>query len=192
MKKLLWCVPVAIALLTLSCSTGWKIYSDDMFHGKRLLQEEEYAEARTDFLRAADAQKWPSAYAFAATASYKMGDLASAERYIGEAERLDGKDYSYVRVLGYKALTLLREGKEREGRETLQRYAQILRSISSPKSATQIEIWMRQQPMDLPGLEKLIDQQVYRYESDIEQYQETGTGFYNRPGNFRGGPSVVP
>ena len=27
-------------------------------------------------MKAAEAQKWPSAYAFAATASYKMGDLA--------------------------------------------------------------------------------------------------------------------
>ena len=192
MKKLLWCMPVAMALLSLSCSTGWNIYSDDMFHGKRLLQEEEYGEARTDFLRAAEAQKWPSAYAFAATASYKMGDLAGAEQYVAEAERLDGKDYSYVRVLGYKALTLLRQGKEREGREALQRYAQTLRSISSPKGARQIEIWMKQQQMDLAGLERMIDQQVGQYESDIEQYQSTGTGFYNRPGNYRGGPSIVP
>ncbi|MGD0236118.1 MAG: hypothetical protein ABSC55_16485 [Syntrophorhabdales bacterium] len=191
MKKFLWYIPVIAALLSVSCSTPWSTYSDDMFHGKRLLRDEEYGEARADFLKAAEAQKWPSAYALAATASYKMGDLASAEQYIMEAERLDGKDYSYVRVLGYKALILLKEGKEMEGREALQRYAQTLRSISSPKGARQIEIWMRRQPMDLAGLEKLIDDQVYQYESDIEQYQSTGTGFYNKAPNFRVGPSTV-
>ncbi len=155
------------------------------------MREQEYAAARIDFVKAAEAQKWPSAYAFAATASYKMGDLAGAERYVMEAERLDGTDYSYVRTIGYKSLILLKEGKEKEGLEALQQYAQVLRSISSPKGARQIEIWMRQQPMDLPALEKMIDEQVYQYESDIEQWQETGTGFYNRSGNFRAGPSIV-
>jgi tetratricopeptide (TPR) repeat protein len=188
MKKQLWYMPAAIALLSLSCSTEWNIYSGDMFHGKRLLRDEDFAAARNDFLRAAEAQRWPSAYAFAATASYKMGDLASAEQYIAEAERLDGKDYSYVRVLGYKALTLLKQGNEEEGQEVLQQYAWVLRSISSPMGARQIEIWIRQQHMDLPELEKLIDQQVGQYESDIEQYQSTGTGFYQRSGSFRWGP----
>jgi hypothetical protein len=192
MKKVLWCVPVVVALLSLSCSPQWNMYADNMFHGKRLLREDDYANARADFVKAAETQKWPSAYAFAATASYKMGDLASAERYVMEAERLDGKDYSYVRVLGYKALIFLKEGKEKEGREVLQQYAQILRYISSPTGARQIEVWMKQQYMDLPALEKLIDQQVYQYESDIEQWLSTGTGFYQRRGNFRGGPSINP
>ena len=192
MKKMLFCIPALLALLSLSCSSSWNAYSDDMFHGKRLLREDDYADARIDFLKAAEAQKWPSAYAFAATASYKMGDLASAEQYLAVAERLDGGDYSYVRVLGYKALTLLKQGKENEGREVLQQYARILYSISSPMGAKQIDVWMRQQPMDLPMLEKLIDQQVGLYESDIEQYQSTGAGFYQRRGNFRVGPSITP
>ncbi len=193
MKRLIWCIPViGIALLSFSCSTPWSVYSDDMFHGKRLLQEDEYAEARADFVRAAEAQKWPAAYAFAATASYKMGDLPAAERYIAEAERLDGRDYSYLRVLGYKSLIFLKEGKEGEGRQVLERYANLLRSASSPKGATSIRVWMKQQNTDLPALEKMIDQQVSQYESDIEQYQSTGTGFYNRQGNYRGGPSITP
>jgi hypothetical protein len=194
MKKIIWPVPVMVALLSLSCatSTSWNIYAENMFHGKRLLREQEYAAARIDFVRAAEAQKWPSAYAFAATASYKMGDLVGAEGYVMEAERLSERDYSYVRALGYKSLILLKEGKEKEGLEALQQYAQVLRTISSPKGARQIEIWMKQQPMDLPGLEKMIDEQVYQYESDIEQWQETGTGFYQRRGNFRVGPSIIP
>ena len=192
MKPIRLCIAAMIALLSLACSSSWNTYSDDMFHGKRLLREEDFANARIDFLKAAEAQRWPSAYAFAATASYKMGDLAGAEQYIAEAERLDGKDYSYVRVLGYKALILLKRGKEEEGQEVLRQYAQVLRSISSPMGARQIEIWMRQQQTDLPGLEKLIDQQVGLYESDVEQYQSTGTGFYQRRGGFRGGPSIAP
>jgi tetratricopeptide (TPR) repeat protein len=192
MKKCMWCLCIGLALLSFSCTTRWSVYSDDMFHGKRLLQEEEYAAARQDFVRAAEAQKWPAAYAFAATASYKMGDLTGSERYIAEAERLNGNDYSYLRVLGYKSLILLKEGKENEGREALQQYARLLRSTSSPKGATQIDSWMKQQSGDLPRLEKMIDEQVSRYESDIEQYQSTGTGFYNRQGNYRGGPSIIP
>ena len=192
MKRLIWCILVGVALFSFSCSTPWSVYSDDMFHGKRLLREDEYAEARAHFVRAAEAQKWPAAYAFAATASYKMGDLPAAERYVSEAERLDGKDYSYLRVLGYKSLTFLKEGKEQEGRDTLQRYANLLRSASSPKGATSIQVWMRRQHTDLPALERMIDEQVSQYESDIEQYQSTGTGFYNRTGNYRGGLSINP
>lgn len=191
MKKVLWCVSVTIGLLSLSCSTSWNRYAEDMFHGKRLLQDQEYAEARADFVKAAEAQRWPAAYAFAATASYKMGDLASAERYAIEAERLDGKDYSYVRTVGYKSLILLKEGKKEEGLNALKQYAQVLSSTSSPKGARQIETWTRQQPMDLAGLEELIDEQAGRYESDIEQFQGTGTGFYNKPGMSRPAPSIV-
>ncbi|MCG6534420.1 MAG: hypothetical protein L7F78_06955 [Syntrophales bacterium LBB04] len=193
MKTISWCaVIIAAGVLTLSCSTSWNMYAEDMFHGKRLLQNQEYAEARTDFLKAAEAQRWPSAYAFAATASYKMGDVESAERYVMEAERLDGRDYSYVRTLGYKSLIFLKEGKENEGMDALKRYAQVLRAISSPKGARQVDVWSRQQPRDLPALERLIDEQVGQYESDIEQFYGTGTGFYARPGMFRPVPSIVP
>ncbi len=194
MRKVVWCLPLGLALLSFSCSsTGWNVYSQDMFHGKRLLQEDEFAAARGEFLKAGEAQKWPAAYAFAATASYKMGDLPASERYLAEAERLDGKDYSYLRVLGYKSLTFLKEGREQDGLNTLRQYANLLRATSSPRGAQQIEVWMRQQHADLPRLERLIDEQVYRYETDIEQFQSTGTGFYNKPGNFRGmGPSITP
>ncbi len=193
MKGVLGSVCIMVGLLACSCSTSWDMYAEDMFHGKRLLRDQEYAGARADFVKAAEVQKWPSAYAFAATASYKMGDLASAERYATEAERLDlnGKDYSYVRTLGYKSLIFLKEGRENEGLEALKQYAQVLRSISSPNGARQVELLAKQQPRDLPGLEKLIDEQASQYESDIEQFQGTGTGFYNRSRIFRPGPSIV-
>ncbi len=192
MKKLFWCMAIGICLVSWSCSTGWNTYSENMFHGKRLLQENAYAEARADFLRAAEAQRWPAAYAYAGTASYKMGDLAAAEQYLMEAQRVDGSSYAYLRVLGYQALTFLREGKVEQGRDALQRYAMYLRATSSPVGARQIEVWQRQQQMDLVALERMIDEQVNRYESDIEQFQSTGTGFYNRKGNYRIGPTVTP
>jgi tetratricopeptide (TPR) repeat protein len=181
MKKAFWCVAITMSLLSLSCSTSWNSYAANMFHGKQLLREQDYAEARTDFVNAADAQKRPAAFSFAATASYKMGDLPSAERYVMEAERLDGRDYSYVRTLGYKSLVLLSEGKNEEGLATLSQYAQVLATISSPMGAGQIENVTRQKPVDLAALEKLVDEQAGRYESDIEQFQTTGTGFYDRP-----------
>jgi len=192
MKSTFWCLASLVALLSLSCSSSWNMYSEDMFHGKRLLQEGEYAEARADFVKAAEAQRWPAAYAYAATASYKMGDLPAAGRYLAEAQQVDGKSYAYLRVLGYKSLTLLKEGKEQEGRSTLTQYAALLRATSSPQGARQIEVWLRQQSSDLVGLELMIDEQVSQYESDIQQFQSTGTGFYNRGGNYRGGPSISP
>ena len=192
MKKLLWCIPLGVTLLSFACSTGWDIYSNDMFHGKRLLREGDYANARVDFLKAAEAQKWPPAYAYAATASYKMGDLPATLRYLDEAQKLDGNSYAYLRVLGYKSLTLLKEGKEQEGRNTLAQYASLLRATSSPMGARQVEVMLKQQPVDISALERMIDEQVNQYESDFEQFQATGTGFYNRPGNYRGGPSIVP
>ena len=182
---------VVVSLFLVSCSTSWNRYAEGMFHGKRLLREQDYAEARTDFVKAAEAQQRPAAYAFAATASYKMGDLPSAERYVMEAEQLNGKDYSYVRTLGYKSLVLLREGKKEEGLAALRQYVQVLRSISSPMGAGQVETVTRQKPMDLAVLEKLVDEQAGQYESDLEQFQSTGTGFYSRPRMSRPGPSIV-
>lgn len=190
MKRLLLCELMILALLALACSPTWNIYADNMFKGKRLLREEEYAQARDDFLKAAETQKWPAAYAFAATASYKMGDLTGAERYVMEAERLDGGTFYYLRIIGYKALIFLKQGKEKEGLETLQYYAQLLRSVSSPVGARQVEALAKRQPVDLAELEKLIDGQVGQYEADIEQYLSTGTGFYDRRGTFRPVPSV--
>jgi tetratricopeptide (TPR) repeat protein len=192
MRNIVCCAVIVTSLLTLSCSTSYNTYAQNMFHGKRLLQNEEYREARADFVKAAEAQGWPSAYAFAATASYKIGDLASAERYIMEAERRDGEDYSYLRTIGYKSLILLREGREIEGMDALKRYAELLRAVSSPRGARQVDIWSRQQPRDLSALERMVDAEVGQYESDIEQYYGSGTGFYNRRGNFRLPPSVTP
>ncbi len=190
MKNGFWCVWITVGLLLVSCSTSWNTYAGNMFHGKQLLRNREYTEARIDFVKAAEAQQWPAAYAFAATASYKMGDLPSAERYVIQAERLDGKDYSYVRTVGYKSLVLLREGKEEEGLTALGQYMQILRSVSSPMGASQVESWTRQHPKDLAALETLVDEQAGQYESDFEQFQGTGTGFYNRS-RSRPGPSIV-
>ncbi len=186
------CGLMILAFLTLACSPTWNIYSDNMFKGKRLLREEEYAQARDDFLKAGEAQKWPAAYAFAATASYKMGDLASAERYVMEAERLDGTTYTYLRIIGYKGLIFLKGGKEAEGLDILGQYAQVLRSVSSPVGARSVEVLAKRQPIDLSALETLIDGQVSQYESDVEQYLGTGTGFYQRRGTFRPVPSPGP
>jgi len=56
MKKGFWCAAVIMSLLLLSCSTSWNMYATDMFHGKQLLREQDYADARTDFVNAAEAQ----------------------------------------------------------------------------------------------------------------------------------------
>ena len=45
----------------------------------------------------------------------RPGDLAAAQRSIEEAAKLDGKSYSYLRILGYRALILLAQGQSKGG-----------------------------------------------------------------------------
>jgi hypothetical protein len=88
-----------------------------MFEGRKYWEVKEYEPARTSFVRAYEAQKEVAALAWAATTSYWLNDLASAERYIQEAESMPmtRTSISWFRVTGYKALILLRQGKKAEG-----------------------------------------------------------------------------
>jgi uncharacterized protein HemY len=70
-----------------------------MFDGRRFLETGDYGPARQDFIKAAQIEPSAEAYAFAATASYKMNDLAGARRSIDEAQKLDGKSDYYLRIL---------------------------------------------------------------------------------------------
>ena len=93
-----------------------------MFDGRRAMDEADYEKARNDFLEAARVEPDARSYAYAATASYKAGDVAGARHLMEEAAKRDGKSYSYLRILGYRALILLREGNGREGLDALGAY----------------------------------------------------------------------
>ena len=148
-----------------------------MFEGKQALEREDYAEARQDFAAVARTQPTAGAYAFAATASYKMNDLPDAERFINEASRLDGRSTAGMRILGYKALILLREGRRTEGIDALNAYLSY--STYYPmRNYRAVADMARTGRVDLPRLERLIDSEVRRYESDMAEYYGEGTGYF--------------
>ncbi|OPY60098.1 MAG: hypothetical protein A4E57_04556 [Syntrophorhabdaceae bacterium PtaU1.Bin034] len=176
MPKILLSAALAAALF--GCSPSFNIYEDNMFQGKRLLGRGEYAQARDDFVRAAQAQPDAYSYAFAATASYKMNDLASADRFIQEAMRLDGRTFSYLRILGYRALILLAEGKQKEGLDALHDYLVAYERAYPLTTISQVQDMWNTGRVNLPLLELLLDEQIRTYEDDIEQFYSTGTGWY--------------
>lgn len=164
---------------TASCSTTYMAYRDDLFEGRQLLNQEKYAEARNLFIKASTEERRAAPFAYAATASYKMNDLAAAERYIGDAENAEGRNYWYLRILGYKALTLLKEQKTDEGMGALKRYIDYYRLVYPLMTIDQVEDMWQSGRIDLKILEALLDEQITNYEQEVAQAVTTGTGYYS-------------
>lgn len=184
-KKL--CMGMAFMLLALlSCATTYSVYSRNLSQGKDLMRRGKFQEARTYFVKAAESERLPEAFAFAATASYKMNDLSSAERYIADAEKFDGKGFSELRIAGYKALILLKEGRKSEGMKALQEYTTLYSRGYPLIDIEEIKAMIKEDKVDLGKLETLLDEQITGYEDEIDQFQRTRTGPYDRPSNLQG------
>ena len=180
-KKL--CIGMAFILLALlSCASAYSVKSRNHSQGKELMRQGKFQEARTYFVKAAESQQLPEAFAFAATASYKMNDLGSAERYIADAGNQDGKGFSELRIAGYKALIYLKEGKKVEGMKALKEYTTLYSRVYPLINIEEVEAMIKEDKVDLGKLEALLDEQITRYEDEIEQFQKTGTGFYDKGG----------
>jgi len=162
-------------------------YRMSMFEGRHALDEGEYRQAQQAFLKAAQASPDARSYAYAATASYKAGDLAAAQRSIEEAAKLDGKSYSYLRIVGYKALILLGQGKEGEGLDALAAYLAAYENAYPVGTIGDVKRMSRTRHVNLPLLERLLDEQISTYENELEQFWGSGTGWYGqRIGNTGG------
>jgi tetratricopeptide (TPR) repeat protein len=172
-----------MALLLFSCSTANMAYRQDMFDGTNSLRQGEYEQARTYFVKAAEEQRDARSLAFIATANYKLNDLTTAESYLTEAEKLDQYGFSLLRISGYKALVLLKENRNTEGMEALKEYVGYYSHVYPMPSIEEVERMLKRGKVDMPALEKLIDEQVTTYEKDIDQYLTTRTGWYSRGGN---------
>jgi tetratricopeptide (TPR) repeat protein len=159
-----------------------------IFEGRRFLETGDYGPAREDFIEAAQVEPSAEAYAFAATASYKMNDLTEAQRFIDEAQKLDGKSDFYLRILAYKALILLKEGRPEQGIEALRTYHHRYKNYYLLKNYGQVEKVIRTGQVDLVRLERLLDEDVRRYESDMAQWHGEGTGYF---AERYGGPFVT-
>lgn len=170
-----------ILLLFLACepSTPYDTYMNNLVRGKELLKRGEFEEARNCFVRASEAERLPESIVYAAITSYKMNDIKSALYYIGEVDRRNDKGYSELRIDGYKALILLKAGNQSEGLKALEDYAKFYSHLKPLTNIWEVEAMARKQRADIARLEALIDEQITRYEDEIEQFQRSKTGPYD-------------
>jgi tetratricopeptide (TPR) repeat protein len=160
------------------CVGPYNAERKSIFEGRRFLETGDYGPARQDFIKAAQVEPSAEAYAFAATASYKMNDLEGAQRFVDEAQKLDGKSDFSLRILAYKALVLLKEGRREEGIEALHAYHDRFKSYYPLKNYEQVERVLRTGRVDLVRLERLLDEDVRQYESDMAEWYGEGTGYF--------------
>ncbi len=180
-------LPVAQSLLLIitffvaSCDSfrSYGIYADNMFIGKELLKEQEYTNAEPYFTKASKQIKDSYSLTYLATVSYKTNNFNSAENYIKEAEKIDNNTYAYLRIIGYKALILLKKDKQK-GFDALKDYINLYEYFYPLTTINDIKKMYDKKEIDMIRLEKLIDEQILRYENDIDQFLTTKTGFYDR------------
>lgn len=170
---------IAVAGALLGCSAMLSAYRSDMWDGKRLMDSGEYGKAREEFLKAAKAEPAAAApYAFAATASYKMNDLEGASGFMAEATTRDKYLDAHIRILGYRSLILLKEGKQKEGLKALDEYTDAYGKEYGKEDLRDVRTMVRDNRIDLVALQNILDGQIRTYESDLEQFQRSGTGWF--------------
>lgn len=184
------CLVVVVALLGLtSCTTPFSKYSQYMFAGHRYWDVRDYQPARTSYVSAYETQKEVEALAWAATTSYWLNDLASAERYIQEAETMPGLKASvcWFRVKGYKALVLLRQEKKAEGFAVLKEYVYSYGHTYTSTNLPLIDLMVRKGEADIPRLQALLEEDIYRYEDEMGLFTSTAVGYWGRNPGATGG-----
>jgi uncharacterized protein HemY len=159
---------------------SYHVYSQNLFQGKQQMKRGEFVRAQTYFVKALETLPLPEALAFAATASYKINDLKTAEGYLTEAEKKDTGSVNKIRIAGYKALVYLKEGMENEGMKALQEYSTLYSHLDPLINIQEVQAMIKRGSVDLQRLEALMDEQIAWHEDEIEQYEKTGTGFYGR------------
>jgi len=169
-----------------ACSTTYYAYSRGIFHGKESLKKGDYAEAKRDFEGAYLSEKTPDALMYLAIVDYKTNNLDSAERLIREAEIMGSGNYHYLRVLGYKALILLKKSSD-QGLEALDHYIAFYALHDPLMSINDVRQMAQSGNIDMARLESLIEEQVSWFENDVELYLSTGVGYYDGRDTY-GGP----
>ena len=181
-RKILGLAMLGFVFLTVACSSTstFTAYERDIVTGKQLLRQGDYSEARDAFLKASATEKRPEALALAATATYELNDLQGTAQYLAEAQRAGKPGTSYFRITGYKALVLLKEGNKEEGLKVLGDYIQAFAKVSNPDTLPEVEYMWKKGTVDLPRLERLIAQQVTKYENVMDWSAKTSTGPFDR------------
>ena len=168
-----------------ACSTTHSAYGKGMFDGKDALKRGDYAGAKRSFEDAYQTDKSFDALMYLAIVDYKTNNLDSAERLIRAAETMSSGNYHYLRVLGYKALILLKKSRD-QGLEALDHYVAFYALHDPLMSINDVHAMARSGSIDIPRLENLIEEQVSWYERDIELYMGSGVGYYDARDFFGG------
>lgn len=175
---------LSIALLALLimpvygyAASSYRAYCKEIRLGKDAIKSGDYSAARRSFEEAFNNGKSRDALMYLAIIEYKTNNVDNAERLIREAELMGGVNYHYLRVLGYKALILLKKNRD-QGLEALDRYVVFYSRLDPLMSINDVKEMVKTGDIDIARLDKLIEDQVAWYENDIEQYWSTGTGWY--------------
>jgi hypothetical protein len=183
------CVIAILFLTSCASSNSNMAYSRYMFDGKKEWQAKDYTQAKADFLKAYEAEKRVAPLAWAATTSYWLNDLGSAERYLREAEadREYKKGFSYFRVMGYKSLVLIKQGNKSEGLAVLKTYVDGYGRTFPSSNTARIEFMVKKGDVDLPRLELMLEDDIWEHEQAAEQFENGRTGYFDKGSNGGGG-----
>jgi tetratricopeptide (TPR) repeat protein len=169
----------ALCVVALGCSQANMRARNDMHQGKGALDDGNFVVAEELFARAAQAQPSGAAYAFAATAAYNANDLQNAVNFIEAAARFKSASDVYPRIQAYKALIFFRQGRYAEAMDAIDAYLAIGKTYYPIRNADIVRRMTAASPIDLVYLQALLEYDVRRYESDITQWQNEGTGYFS-------------
>lgn len=168
-----------VSTVFLGCSTSSSVgVKNDLADARTAMEQGDYGKAEQAYAMAAQADPSAKNYAMAATAAYRADDLQNAERYVNEGLRIDGNSTSYMRLLAYRTLVLLRQGRQQEGMQALNDYYQKYKNYYPMPDYARAQRMASMGPPELPRLERLLEGNVRQYESDVAQYESEGTGYF--------------
>ncbi len=170
-----------------ACATTYRVYSVDLFEGKKLLARKDYQGARAYFEQANRAMPDSVSATYLAVVAYKTGDLETAQRWIGEALKEKPDQLCVFRTYGYRALIYLKRDRK-TGMIALKDYIDRYGTSFPLESIDEVKRMWEGGNIDEARLEKLIEEQIEWYEKEMEQYLTSHTGFFAR--DARGGESV--
>jgi hypothetical protein len=162
-----------------SCSTTYSVYSKNIFVGKQLLKEKEYAEAGKRFQEAVLKIRDSVSLTFMAVAEYRMGHLESAGKLIDEAAQGRSDMLYQIRTLGYRAIIHMKQNKA-AGVSALKDYVDRYEHVYPLETIKELRKMAQSGDVDEMRMENIIDEQIWWYERDMEQFFITGDGFYGQ------------
>lgn len=171
------CLIIISIILLCSCSMikQFNLYTQGIEEGKRCIKNGEYEKARPYFELARKQLNYYLPLVYLSYIDFKANRIDDALGWIEEAERKMVADEYNLRLLGYKALILLKKDRV-EGLKALNIYLENYERVYPLISITEVIRMRDSGDIDEKNLERLIQEQVEFYEDGIEQFLNTRTG----------------